>query len=199
MGYGKGARVRRDRLWRWRSNPLRRRDDIIEAWILVVLWAVVVAGGTAAALVAVRPALDAFARERAERRPVTAVLLADVPERPVSVESRGMGTFGTVRWAAADGTVHRGRARLEPDAAGLRSGARVTVWLDARGALTAEPTGATEGAVEAGLFGLSAASAVAGVAYGAASWSRARLDRRRLARWDGEWECVGPGWTQRAG
>ncbi|MPY40171.1 hypothetical protein FNH04_09685 [Streptomyces phyllanthi] len=31
--------------WRWRSNPLRRRDDVIEAWIVVAVWTVMVLGG----------------------------------------------------------------------------------------------------------------------------------------------------------
>jgi len=31
----------RKRLWRLRSNPLRRHDDIVEAWIVLVVWAVV--------------------------------------------------------------------------------------------------------------------------------------------------------------
>ncbi|MGN5377661.1 hypothetical protein ACQ4WX_07880 [Streptomyces lasalocidi] len=26
------------RLWRWRSNPLRRHSDVIEAWIILATW-----------------------------------------------------------------------------------------------------------------------------------------------------------------
>ncbi|WP_229882308.1 hypothetical protein [Streptomyces alanosinicus] len=55
-----------------------------------------------------------------------------------------------------------------------------------------KPTGRAEGDVEASLFGAAAALAVAAPAYGAAALARARLDRRRMARWDREWDAAEP-------
>ncbi|GGX79737.1 hypothetical protein GCM10010358_37470 [Streptomyces minutiscleroticus] len=34
------------RLWRWRASPLRRRDDAVEVWATLVMWTVVIIGGT---------------------------------------------------------------------------------------------------------------------------------------------------------
>jgi hypothetical protein len=33
---GRNRRMKR-RLWRLRSNPLRRHDDVVEAWIILVV------------------------------------------------------------------------------------------------------------------------------------------------------------------
>lgn len=34
-----GDKPARMRFWRWRSNPLRRHDDIVEAWLVPTVWA----------------------------------------------------------------------------------------------------------------------------------------------------------------
>src|SRR5262245_57041990 len=39
-------------LWRWRRNPLRRRSDALEAWIVLAVWSVTVIGGVLAGLAA---------------------------------------------------------------------------------------------------------------------------------------------------
>lgn len=39
-----GTTIRRS-LWRWRRNPLRRREDVLEAWILLIVWLVVALAG----------------------------------------------------------------------------------------------------------------------------------------------------------
>ncbi|MFC8358546.1 hypothetical protein ACFUIY_01615 [Streptomyces griseorubiginosus] len=41
--------------WRRRSNPLRRRGDLLEARIVLTVWAVVAVGGTIAGLVTAPP------------------------------------------------------------------------------------------------------------------------------------------------
>ncbi|MGW7169616.1 hypothetical protein ACWGH3_30930 [Streptomyces sp. NPDC054884] len=40
------AKRTRQRWWRWRRNPLRRQADIVEAWIVLAVWTVIVLGGT---------------------------------------------------------------------------------------------------------------------------------------------------------
>jgi hypothetical protein len=186
----------RRRLWRWRRNALRRRDDVAEAWIVLVMWVIVLVGGAVVGLATGHAAREAFARERADRRAVTAVLVAEVPRSTATVTSESYRAPATVRWTASDGTTHTGRALV---GTGLRPGATVTVWQDAHGSLTTEPTGRTEAAVEAGCLGLLAAVALSGAAFAAASSARWWLDRRRLDRWGAEWELVGPRWTQRTG
>lgn len=42
-------------LWRWRRNPLRRRSDALEAWIMLTAWAFTVLGGAVTASRRPRP------------------------------------------------------------------------------------------------------------------------------------------------
>ncbi|MFE2580566.1 hypothetical protein [Streptomyces sp. NPDC059378] len=92
------------RLWRWRDNPLRRRDDIIEAWTVLAVWSVFAVGGTAAGLVTAHAADEVFARQRAQSQPVPAVLLNDVPLAVTSIDGASDHRTATVRWTAPDGS-----------------------------------------------------------------------------------------------
>ncbi|MGW3730597.1 hypothetical protein ACWDPP_36965, partial [Streptomyces sp. NPDC000851] len=66
-------------LWRWRRNPLKRRADTVEAWVLLGAGMLTVLGGVLAGLTVARSVEQELARERAEWRPVTASLTKDVP------------------------------------------------------------------------------------------------------------------------
>ncbi|MGW1983244.1 Rv1733c family protein [Streptomyces collinus] len=185
------------RLWRWRSSPLRRREDVIEAWIVLTVWLVVVIVGGVAAYVTDRSAEHEFAEQRAHRHAVSAVLLNDARRGVTSDWSTGGRVQGAVRWEAPDGSARTGQMMVD---SGLKAGAQLTVWQDDRGRLSpSQPTGRGEGHVEAALFGGAAALAVAAPVLGAGALARARLDRRRLARWDREWDLVGPQWDRRTG
>lgn len=184
-----GGSCARNRLWRWRSNPLRRHDDIVEAWIVLAVWMVFVVGGAVAGLVTAHAADDVFARQRAERQPVRAVLLNDVPlGAPASGGTSDRRTT-TVRWTAADGSTRTGRTLVDT---GLEAGSWVTVWQDGHGRLTAAPPGSTEAAIESGFLGAAAAAGLAGLVFGAGAVARWRLDRRRVDAWGTEWDRVGP-------
>ncbi|MFG2937006.1 hypothetical protein [Streptomyces sp. NPDC048282] len=174
------------RLWRWRNNPLRRHDDLVEAWIVLAVYAGVALGGTVTA----RAADQVFAQQRAERRSVRAVLVTDAPK------STAPDVMGSVRWTAPDGSARTGPTLVE---AGLPAGSRVVVWQDGRGRLVAEPPDATEAGLEAGVLGAGAAGATAGVVLGAGAVARWRLDQRRIARWGREWDLVEPKWGHRTG
>ncbi|MGW5283229.1 Rv1733c family protein [Streptomyces collinus] len=193
---GKARRERRgDVLWRWRRNPLRRREDVLEAWVVLAVWLVAVIGSAAAAVVTARAAGAEFAHQRADRHPVGAVLLADAPGGTSAARSSGGRVRVPLRWTAPDGSSRTGRAPVD---SGLRAGARVVVWQDGQGRIAAgRPTGGADGVVQAGLFGAAAALAVAAPACLAGAAARAHLDRRRLTRWDREWERVGPYWGHR--
>ncbi|GGS55565.1 Rv1733c family protein [Streptomyces cinerochromogenes] len=184
-------------LWRWRSNPLRRHEDIVEAWIVLVVWVVAVVGGALAALVTAQAADHAYAEQRAHRHAVRAVLVSDAPHGFAADWSTDGRVRGAVRWTAPDGTSRTGHTMVD---GGLKAGARVTAWQDDRGRLLlAQPTGGSQGHVEAALFGAAAALALAAPVFAAGAVARARLDRRRMARWDQEWNLVGPRWGPRAG
>ncbi|MGW2459767.1 Rv1733c family protein [Streptomyces sp. NPDC001761] len=185
------------RLWRWRSNPLRRHEDVVEAWVVLAVWVIAVVAGTVAALVTVHSAEHQFAVQRAHRHAVRAVLLADAPHGLAADLPADGRVRGSVRWTAPDGTPRSGQALVD---GGLKTGDSVTVWQDDRGRLTlSPPTGRTEGHVEAALFGAAATLAVAAPVFGAGAFARARLDWRRMARWDQEWDSVGPQWGPKTG
>ncbi|MGQ4388659.1 Rv1733c family protein [Streptomyces sp. SAS_270] len=179
------------RLWRWRRNPLRRHDDIAEAWIVLAMWVVIAVGGAIAGLVTAHAAAEEFAHQRAERHSVQAVLLSAVPQDAPTVKASGNRVLAKVRWTSPDGTARSGYTRVS---AGLQAGSRLTVWQDDRGVLTTKPTGPTEATAEAVLFGAAAALAVSGATLGAGAAVRWRLDQRRFAQWGREWDLVGPQW-----
>lgn len=182
-------------LWRWRSNPLRRRDDIVEAWIVLAVWTVVALGGTLAGLVTARAADESFARQRAGLQPVRAVLVKDAaPAVPAAEGVSYARVAATVRWTGADGSPRSSRALVD---AGQKAGAKVQVWANGQGKLTTEPATVTEAAFSAALLGAAAALGLGGVTYAAGRGVRGRLERRRLDRWGREWDRVGPQWARR--
>ncbi|MBP5942454.1 hypothetical protein [Streptomyces acidiscabies] len=192
----RGTLHTRKRLWRWRSNPLRRPDDITEAWLVLAVWLLIAVAGTVVGMMTAHAADEMFARQREQRHPVRAVLLDDVPK------SAGVGGTGSdrrsagVRWSAPDGSERTGRTLVD---AGHRAGATVVVWQDAQGRLKTEPPNALEAAVESATLGAGAACGLAGALYGAGRIARWRLDRRRLEGWGREWDVVGPLWGHRTG
>ena len=186
---GNNRRMKK-RLWRLRSNPLRRHDDIVEAWIVLVVWAVVAVGGTLAGLVTSHAADEVFAAQRAERHSVQAVLLTDTPSPSTEVGSRDP-VEAKVRWTTADSTRRTGSALVET---GKKAGSKVVVWLDAAGNSTVAPPSSKETTLESALLGLTAALAFAGLAFGIGAVARYRLDQRRIESWGTEWRLVGPSW-----
>ncbi|WP_225101709.1 hypothetical protein [Streptomyces sp. CoH27] len=185
------------RLWRWRSNPLRRREDLVEAWIILAIWVMAVVGGAVTGVLTARAAGEVFAQQRAHQHAVRAVLLADAPHGASAAWTTDGLVPAQVRWTAPDGTSRTGSTLVD---SGLRVGSRVAAWQDDHGRLAlSKPTDPAEGAVEAALFGAAAGLAVAAPVYGAGALGRVWLDRRRLARWDREWDLVEPRWGHRTG
>lgn len=182
-----GGRRTKRTLWRWRSNPLRRRDDVLEAWLVLVVWALIAVGGTLAGVLTARAADDVFAQQRAERTPVRAVLLVDTP-RAVANSYRALAK---VRWTAPDGSVHTGKTLVK---AGQKDGAGISAWVNTQGDLTTAPPSRTDADIEAGLLGTAAALAVTGLVVGGGGGTRWWLDRRRIDQWGKEWDLVGPQW-----
>lgn len=183
-------------LWRWRSNPLRRREDVVEAWLVLAVWLLAVVGGTAAGVVAGRAADESFVRQRGERQSVAAVLTENVPgpsrSGGIAVDQR----LADVRWTASDGSAHTGLTLVT---AGLKAGTQVVVWHDARDRLVPRPPSATGGVAESVALGVFAAGALTGLVCAAGAAARCGLDRRRFESWDREWSLVGPKWGHRTG
>ncbi|MFD0550409.1 hypothetical protein ACFQ0X_15345 [Streptomyces rectiviolaceus] len=79
-------------LWRWRRNPLRRRTDLVQAWIAVGLFLAVLTATPAAGVLvgdAARRHMEQTARHQADtRHRTTAVLVHDAPVIPSPGRSR---------------------------------------------------------------------------------------------------------------
>jgi hypothetical protein len=187
---------RRPWLWRWRRNALRRREDLIEAWIILVLWIVVAVGGVFAGVLAGRATDDSLSRQRAERYSVSAVLTEDAPWSSAMAGGDGNHVRAQVRWVGPDGVTHTGRTLVD---AGHQAGYKLKVWTDQHGRLAPAPPGTTEAALQSALMGGSAAVGFGGLTYVAGRGLRLGIDSRRAARWDKEWEAVEPYWGHRMG
>lgn len=178
--------------WRWRSNPLRRHDDVVEAWIVLAVWVVIAVGGALVGLTAARTADASFARLRHDRHPVPAVLLDSTPRTTPTADGLVYdGVRATVRWKGPDGTAHTGRTLVD---AGHAPGTTIVVWLNHRGQLTTEPPGPGTATTESAALGTGAAIAFSGLVFAAGRLARWRLDQRRYDEWGRAWERVGPRW-----
>ncbi|MEU3514847.1 hypothetical protein ABZ770_06095 [Streptomyces sp. NPDC006654] len=185
------------RLWHWRRNPLRRRSDVIEGWIIAVGWILAVACAVFAGVTAARVTDAASAARASQVHAATAVVTDGTPGVPA-----GDGKYGdwqvraAVRWTDPDGSVHTGQAVVP---AGAPAGTRVPIWADRAGHVVGAPVSATAATVQAALTGI-----LVGPLAGAAVWAvgkgiRVRLVRRRLAEWDEEWKKTGPRWGNLSG
>ncbi|KMS75347.1 membrane protein [Streptomyces viridochromogenes] len=183
-------------LWRWRRNPLRRRADAVEGWVLLAAWAVTALAGVLAGLATAGTVEQGMARERVEWRPVVALLTEQAPGTP---DSR-VGTpsseqvWAKVRWSARDGSPHTGQARVRP---GSGVGMPVTVWTDPQGRLVTRPATPSEARTRATLVGALAGVSAACVPFVAGRALRSRLESRRVDQWGYEWARFGPLWGGR--
>ncbi|MFF1273240.1 hypothetical protein ACFVZC_07500 [Streptomyces marokkonensis] len=196
MARTQGARPRRVRLWRWRRNPLRRRSDLVEAWLTLATLVLALLVGAFAGLAAAG-VVDRSLEDRRERtRPVTAVLVEDARDAlpaPVAEDGDG-GVWAKVRWTAPDGTARTGRAEVEP---GSRAGTEATVWNDTAGRLVSAPPEGAEAGFQIVMAGVTVAVATGGLVLLGGWLVRSRLQWRRLAEWEAEWRRVEPSWRKR--
>ncbi|MFE0447715.1 Rv1733c family protein [Streptomyces fungicidicus] len=195
MARTRGARPRRVRLWRWRRNPLRRRSDLAEAWLLLGALVLALLLGVLSGLAAAG-AVDGSLAERRERSsPVAAVLTEDAAGATASVTENGDGgVWAKVRWTAPDGTLHTGRAEVSPRSP---AGTEVTVWTDPAGRLVAAPPEGAEARFQTVMAGVTVAVATGGLVLLGGRLGRRRLELRRLDAWEAEWRRVEPSWRRR--
>ncbi|MGC0336747.1 hypothetical protein RKD20_001781 [Streptomyces sp. SLBN-8D4] len=183
-------------VWGWRRSPLRRRVDIVEAWVVLTAWLLAVAGGLPAGLGVVGAVERSLDLQRAERRAVAAVLAQDAADSksPQAVDSERV--WVTVRWNAPDGTVRTGQTKVP---AQTPAGTLVTVWTDRRGGLTSKPVTHQEAQIQAALVGVVAAMGAGGTVL-CGTWAvRRGLDRRRMTPWDEEWARIDTRWGRKTG
>ncbi|GAA3784066.1 Rv1733c family protein [Streptomyces chiangmaiensis] len=105
------------RCWRLRRNPLRRRSDVVEAWVVLIAWALAVVGGVLAGVVSASAVASGLARERAGQQKVSAVVTQDTADDGPARTLEFPQIRATVSWTAPDGSVHH---RADPGAAKRR-------------------------------------------------------------------------------
>ncbi|GGN79792.1 hypothetical protein GCM10011579_064650 [Streptomyces albiflavescens] len=197
MGKTPPTTVTRVRLWRWRRNRLRRHSDVVEAWIVLGTWILVLVGGAFTGVVAAQAVDSAFATRRAQVHAVSAVLTDDATKTPPAGTGYDDGrVWAAVGWTDAQGSAHHDRAKVVP---GAPAGTRLTVWTDRTGRVVSEPASAGEAKLQAYLTGVLVASLTGATVWGGGWLVRTGLVRRRLAEWDEEWKRVGPEWRNLSG
>lgn len=185
-------------LWRWRRNPLRRRTDLVQAWIAIGLFLAVVTATPATAVLvgdAARRHTEQTARHQAAtRHHTTAVLVHDAPRHPEpgSVEAKKTRYPVSVRFTDRHGDTRTAEADVEP---ALTAGNRIPVWVSDEGKVTEPPL--TEAEVRDHTMGYTVLATIAVPLMGAAAYAGAhrRLERHNLAQWGAAWARTAPRWT----
>jgi len=189
----------RVRGWRWRRNPLRRRSDVVEAWTVLAVAALMLLGAPLVGAVvgwwAHGDARAVAAAQRSERHRVRAEVVGRVPDSLPTVQGGRERSYRvTVRWTEAGGAAKTATARVP---SGTDRGDKVDVWFDSRGRSVAPPPDETmvwQHTVTMGACGAGATIAVILLGH---SLVRGAADRRRLAEWERDWTLTEPLWTRR--
>ncbi|WP_146238308.1 hypothetical protein [Streptomyces sp. Act143] len=190
------GKARRVWLWRWRRNPLRRRSDVVEAWLLLTLLFLGLVAGAVAGMVTARAVEQSLDDRRGQRHPVSAVLIQDASDTATASTSSDDYTWAKVRWTASDGSTRTGLARVEP---GIEAGSVTRIWLDRQGDLATPPVSSEEAELQGVVLGAATAVCASLVVLPLGWVLHNRLDRRRMAQWDTEWAHVGPRWGHKTG
>ncbi|MFY9889939.1 MAG: hypothetical protein WAK71_16615 [Streptosporangiaceae bacterium] len=177
-------------------NPLRRRADVLDAWLTPA--AVIVFLALFPLVVTVTGSLvraDNAVIERAQSswHPVHATIQRTAP----GTAQPGYGASEwqdptRARWTA-DGRTHTGYV---PAPAAARAGATVTVWVDGAGNVQLEPMTKAEAHERVIESTLSVLAILAALLIALTQLARWAMDRRRLASWESAWLSVGPVWSR---
>jgi hypothetical protein len=185
--------------WRWRSNPLRRRSDVVEAWTVLLVVLLLVLGAPAAGVAVGRWAHgDARAHadaERASRDLVSAVIVENAPAPVPSAHGDKQPVHWVrARWTEPGGGARTGEAQVP---AGTKRGDRADVWLDKAGRSVPAPPTDTAVWQHALTMGTCATVGVVGIVLAGHLVVRRVAVRHRLAEWEREWARTGPDWGHR--
>jgi hypothetical protein len=179
-------------------NPLRRRYDLIAAWLTPAAIAVFLVLGPLVAAGAIAVAHGGIAAARQDGRAlhrVPAVLLQAVPGPLMTAEGANSWlTWAQARWIV-DGQPQAGRI---PATSGTRAGSTVPVWLDRAGHVQAPPLTAAQARDRVITAAAAALAALAVLLAGLGIAGRCVLNRRRLAAWEAAWRLTGPRWSHQA-
>jgi hypothetical protein len=180
-------------------NPLRRRTDRIETWIMVGLLVVFLIATPLSWFGIGRWVQQGGLREqRAQQswRTVPAVVVKGQREQPQVLFRLPMNTAVPVlaRWRVPGG---QQQAKLVAvPAVDARTGSRVQVWVDSSGRVTGPPLEGSQLTKRVIGAQVLAELTLVALVLGLAGLARWQLNRRRLADWESDWATTGPGWTR---
>lgn len=183
-----------------RPNPLRRRVDLVEAWLTVSLLVALVVAGPLLALYAGTRTYAGGQRtaklaEQGHHR-VEAILLEDTASYTPAANFTTTADQLRVRarWSGPDATVRE--ERVVTTARG-RTGSVIPIWIDDDGNPVLPPPGQQQVIERAIGIGFSSLMGVVFLVTGSGLVARHLLHRRRMAYWDGAWASVEPQWSGR--
>jgi hypothetical protein len=187
------------RKYGWDRNPLRRRSDLVAAWLLPAAVAVFLILGTVGVLVigAVLRADNAAAWRHADKdwQSIRGVLLQAAPGPAQADHGANNWPVPTkARWTY-DGVRHIGTI---PAIAGSTVTSPVTIWVDRKGHVQTPPLNATQlggRILESRVVILTMLALILTFATGAVYRA---LDRRQVNSWEAEWMAVEPRWSDKA-
>lgn len=178
------------------GNPLRRRYDRIQAWLVPVAIIVFLAlCPLVSAVTGMWMRADNAAAQRAEAswHPVRAVLLQPVPG-PEHTDHGGntWTTWAPATWKAG-GRQHTGDI---PAASGTAAGTTVTAFLGPSGQVEVPALSARQLSARVTTATMMTLFVLAVVLAVLTGLGRRLLDKRRLAGWETAWLSVGPRWSR---
>jgi hypothetical protein len=177
-------------------NPLRRKSDRLETYILA---------GSAVAAIAAAPFAAQLASQasRAAAQHTSQAQLASSHEVTALTLQAAAGTTDgyslqsqfpvQARWTTVTGQTRTGQIMVPP---GTTKGATVPVWTNAAGQATNPPLAPGQIAGQADLGAMGAITGVALLFTCEAVIVRRTLNRRRLAAWDADWAVTAPMWNR---
>ncbi|WP_350277900.1 hypothetical protein [Kribbella sp. HUAS MG21] len=174
-------------------NPLRRKEDRLEAALLLgaLVAALLVIPAAAVLATTVRDnSASAAARQRAVLRPAQARTLDGTADAQLGQST----TPVRVQWFDAAGTAREGRHDVP---IGTAVGTELQIWLDRTGQLARAPRTPAGSAALGGVAGVTASTLAWLFLFASYRLCRRPLDRRRTQAWEREWEQIAPRWTRR--
>ncbi|MFB7759997.1 Rv1733c family protein [Streptomyces xiamenensis] len=186
----------RVRMWRWHRSALRRRSDVVEGVVLMVLSVLLVAGPVLMGVLAFSSTWHTGVRQEQTRHSTPAVVVDDARAAAPSPAVRPSNgeTTATVRWHDTNGTEHTQTVRLDH---GGKPGEQVTLWLDQHGSPTQAPPSPAARGVQSSAAGLLAAGGAGAAVLLTRHLARERFERGHDRYWGREWMEVEPRWARR--
>ncbi|WP_329127002.1 Rv1733c family protein [Streptomyces sp. NBC_01465] len=182
------------RLWRWRNNPLKRRSDILEAWVVAATWALVAVAVVAVGAATAGWVSSSISAQQSDRHRVPAVLTQAAPPAVAAVSGAGSEqVMARVRWVDARGATRTGTTRVP---AGAAAGTSVTAWAGPHNSLVSPPPSDSDRIVRAGYSAVLAGSGAGALVFLVGLGLRAHIEVLRMRGWDAEWQEVALVWRR---